>query len=151
MKITESRLRTIIRQELIKNRKLNEGLSDSLKSIYRKIFPEKETSTKSEKPKSEERKFQEFLDKKYELEMEKYGLERMVYINPFSKIAEPITSNIMRQYAMQVYLRDSLSRKQFLAQLPMDEFEPHQQEEILKALDLSDDYFRGRFIGYKYH
>ena len=146
MKITESRLRTIIRQELIKNHKLNEGLSDSLKSMYRKIFPKEETNTKSEQPKSDQQKFQELLDEKYKEEMENYGTKRLAYTNSFSKSAEPITSNIMRQYAMLGYLDGSMSREEFLRNLPMDEFETHQQKEIKKALDLTDNYFKDKYI-----
>ena len=143
MKITESRLRSIIRQEIIKSQDLNEGLTDSLKSAYRKIFPSEDESTKVEKPKSEMIKFRELLDNRYSLERKRYGTERMVYLGP-SKGPESIPPNIMRQYANDVYRDSSKSREEFLKQIPMNQLGRHEQKEIIKALDLVDSELKGK-------
>ena len=143
MKITESRLRSIIRRELIKNKYLNEGLSDSLKSLYRKIFPTEDKSAKSEEPKSELDKFRDKLDKRYSLEMERYGDQRMVYLGP-NKSPEAIPPNIMRRYAIEAYLDGTKSREEFLKKLPVSELDDYQQKEIKQALDHIDSEFKGK-------
>ena len=140
MRITESHLRRIIRQEIIQSHKLNESL-------------------KSEHDSAAAVEFQKKLDDQYRDEMIKYNKKNPdgseskpnFYMNSFDRMRSPITSNIMRNYAKESHFdleeEDRITQQEFLQKLPLNEFETYEVNEIKEALNLVDQYNKKKFFG----